>query len=138
VRQRVLAYVTRERHGRIELLVFDQPASPEAGTQVPAGRLEPGETLYDGLLRELSEESGIGGVTIVRELPILGDWVRESPYEEHAFEVHLRQEAPDRWDHVVHGDGDDAGMVFSYRWLPVDSEIQLWAAADDRTYIQLR
>ena len=37
VRQRVLAYVTRERNGAKELLVFDHGTS-EAGTQVPAGR----------------------------------------------------------------------------------------------------
>ena len=48
MRRRVLAYVTRERDGRRELLVFDQEADPGAGTQVPAGRLDPGHpTLGD-------------------------------------------------------------------------------------------
>ncbi len=74
MRQRVLAYVTRERDGRIELLVFDQRDDPDAGTQVPAGRLDPGESLEQGLLRELHEEAGLDGVRIVRELPILGEW----------------------------------------------------------------
>jgi len=36
VRRRVLAYVTRERNGRTELLVFDHRDDPGAGTQVPA------------------------------------------------------------------------------------------------------
>lgn len=133
-----MAYVTRKRDGRTELLVFDQPGSPEAGTQVPAGRVEPGETLEEGLLRELHEEAGIENVEIVRELDIAGDWVDASPYEEHAFELRLRGEAPDRWEHAVHGDGDDAGMIFSYRWLPVDSEVKLWSSASDTTYTQLR
>jgi 8-oxo-dGTP diphosphatase len=133
-----MAYVTRERDGHTELLVFDQPAAPEAGTQVPAGRLEPGESLDEGVLRELFEEAGIDGAEVVRELRIVGDWVDASPYEEHAFELRLRQETPDWWDHVVQGDGDDAGMIFSFRWLPVDSEVRLWSAATDHTYMQLR
>ena len=36
----MLAYVTRERDGRKDLLVFDHRDQPDAGTQVPAGRLE--------------------------------------------------------------------------------------------------
>lgn len=133
-----MAYVTRERGGRTELLVFDQPAAPEAGTQVPAGRVDPAETLEQGVLRELLEEAGIDGAEVVRELEIVGDWVATSPYEEHAFEVRLRQETPDCWDHVVQGDGEDAGMIFSFRWLPVDSEVRLWSTATDHTYMQLR
>ena len=133
-----MAYVTRERDGRIELLVFDQPADPEAGTQVPAGRLEAGESLEQGLLRELYEEAGIDEVEIVRELRVLGDWLDESPYQEHAFEVRSRGETPDSWEHIVQGDGEDAGMIFSYRWLPIDSEITLWRSWSDSTYTQLR
>ena len=125
MRQRVLAYVTRERGGRIELLVFDQRGDPEAGTQVPAGRVDRGETLEDGLVRELHEEAGLDGVRIVRELPILGAWADTSPYENHAYEVRAEEPTPDRWDHVVHGYGDDAGLVFEYRWVAVDSELEL-------------
>jgi 8-oxo-dGTP diphosphatase len=136
VRQRVLAYVTRERHGRTELLVFDQRGDPEAGTQVPAGRLDPGETLEEGLLRELHEEAGLDRVRIVRELPILGDWAQTARYENHAFEVRAEGATPDQWEHVVHGDGDDAGLVFEYRWVGVDSELKLWEG--DPTYTQLR
>jgi 8-oxo-dGTP diphosphatase len=136
VRQRVLAYVTRERDGRTELLVFDQQGDPEAGTQVPAGRIDPGETLEEGLLRELHEEAGLDRVRIVGELPILGDWAEGSPYENHAFEVRVEGETRDTFEHVVHGDGDDAGLVFLYRWVGVDSELTLWEG--DPTYTQLR
>jgi 8-oxo-dGTP pyrophosphatase MutT (NUDIX family) len=135
--QRVLAYVTRPRAGRLELLVFDQRGDPEAGTQVPAGRLDPGETLEQGLRRELHEEAGLDRVRIVRELPVLGDWVARSPYENHAFEVRVDGgEAADSWEHAVHGDGDDAGLVFEYRWVPVEPGLDLWRG-DDLTYLQL-
>jgi 8-oxo-dGTP diphosphatase len=126
VRRRVLAYVTRERDGARELLVFDQEADPGAGTQVPAGRLDPGETLESGLLRELHEESGLERATIVRELD---SW--DTRYENHAFEVRIDgEEAADTWEHVVHGDGDDAGLVFRYRWEPVRPDLMLFNRID--------
>ncbi len=125
MRRRVLAYVTRERNGRRELLVFDQN-DPHAGTQVPAGRLDPGETLAEGLLRELHEEAGIEQATIVREL---GSW--NTSYENHAFEVRTIGEEPaDAWEHVVLGDGDDAGLVFRYRWEPVRPDLMLFHRID--------
>jgi 8-oxo-dGTP pyrophosphatase MutT (NUDIX family) len=134
-RQRVLAYVTREHRGRTELLVFDHRDDPEAGTQVPAGRVDEGETLEQGLLRELHEEAGLDCVRIVRELPILGEWPEDSPYENRAFEVRVEGPTPDGWEHEVHGDGEDTGLVFRYRWLPVERKIRLWSG--DPTYTQL-
>jgi 8-oxo-dGTP pyrophosphatase MutT (NUDIX family) len=125
----VLAYVTRERDGRKELLVFDGPEHPAMGTQVPAGRLDPGESLEDGLRRELHGEAGLERVRVMRELLVLGDWVARSDYENHAFEVCVDgEEPPDTWEHVVHG--DDAGFVFHYRWAAVDSDIELWGGSD--------
>jgi 8-oxo-dGTP pyrophosphatase MutT (NUDIX family) len=58
-RQRVLACVTRQRAARVELLVFEAPRHAEIGIQVPAGRLDPGETLESCLRRELVEEAGL-------------------------------------------------------------------------------
>jgi len=136
-RARVLAYVTREREGRTELLVFDQQGDPGAGTQVPAGRLDPGESLEDGLRRELHEEAGLERVRILRELPVLGEWVARSEYDDHAFEVCSDGvELPDTWEHVVQGDGDDAGLVFLYRWEPVEPGLVLWSGIDP-TWTQL-
>jgi 8-oxo-dGTP pyrophosphatase MutT (NUDIX family) len=136
-RMRVLAYVTRERQGRKELLVFDQRGDPEAGTQVPAGRIDPGESLEQGLRRELYEESGLERVRILRELPVQGAWVADSPYDDHAFEVCVEgDDAPDTWEHVVHGDGDDAGLVFEYRWVPLGPGLDLWRGRDT-TYEEL-
>ena len=42
-----------------DLLVFTQPASPEAGVQVPAGTVHDGEEPRVAALRELEEETGI-------------------------------------------------------------------------------
>jgi 8-oxo-dGTP pyrophosphatase MutT (NUDIX family) len=128
VRKRVLAYVTRERDGVKEVLVFDHRDDPSAGTQVPAGRLDPGETLEQCLLRELNEEAGIVDGVVVRELPRPD---RPSRYENHAFEVRTAgHERADTWDHVVHGDGDDAGLVFRYRWELVRPDLMLFNRVD--------
>ena len=127
MRQRVLAYVTRERHGRKELLVFDHRDHPEAGTQVPAGRVDPGETLEECLARELDEEAGIAG-PILRELG-RPSWPKR--YENHAFEIQVDgNDLPDEWSHEVHGKGDDAGLVFLYRWEPVRPELMLFNRPD--------
>lgn len=124
----MLAYVTRERDGVKELLVFDHRDDPSAGTQVPAGRIDPGETLEQCLVRELHEEAGIENGVVVRELSP-PSW--PSRYENHAFEVRAPgHESTDVWDHVVHGDGDDAGLVFRYRWEPLRSDLTLFNRTD--------
>jgi 8-oxo-dGTP pyrophosphatase MutT (NUDIX family) len=124
-RQRVVAYVTREREGRTELLVFEDPVHPQMGVQVPAGRLDPGEELEAGVLRELGEESGLTAVRIVRELPGFEEHYA-SRYENHGFLIALEDDAPDEWQHLVVGDGDDAGFVFHYRWVPVEPNVRLF------------
>ncbi len=129
VRQRVVAYVTRERNGRAELLTIAAKDHPEVGIEVPAGRLDFGETLEEGLRRELAEETGLSGVRIVRELTEF-----ESSYqsfcENHAFHVVLEQETPDEWEHEVHGDGVDSGMIHLCRWVPLTEDLELWNARD--------
>ncbi|MDX6401275.1 MAG: hypothetical protein QOF27_1881 [Gaiellaceae bacterium] len=101
-----------------QLLVFEHRDLPEAGTQVPAGRLDPGETLEDALARELDEEVGVEA-RIVREL---GNVTRDhgeevGTYESHYF--HLETDEPrDTWEHEVSGAGDDAGLVFSCHFVP--------------------
>lgn len=128
---RVLAYVTRERDGRRELLVFDHRDHPDAGTQVPAGRLEPGEDLEAGLLRELEEEAGLADARIVRKFATFGpgELPHGRSYTNHAYELESPG-ARDEWEHTVLGDGDDAGLVFRYRWIPLDPEPTLWGGVD--------
>jgi 8-oxo-dGTP diphosphatase len=128
---RVVAYVTRERDGRRELLVFDHRDHPDAGTQVPAGRLEAGEDLEAGLARELHEEAGLDDARIVRTL---GEFDGEAlghgvGYRNHVYELESAT-AGDAWEHVVLGNGDDAGLVFVYRWEPITPDLRLWGGRD--------
>ena len=130
-RRRVVAYITRERDGRRELLVFDHREYPGLGPQVPAGRLEPQEELETGLLREIEEEAGLTAVRIVRELPGFEDHY-PSRYENHGFLLEVKGETPDGWEHVVVGDGDDAGLTFRYRWIPITPDVRLFDRAHPR------
>jgi 8-oxo-dGTP diphosphatase len=124
-RRRVLAYITRDCNGRTELLVFAHGDDPEIGVQVPAGRLESGEELEAGLRREIEEEAGLTNFRIVRELPGFEDHY-PSRYENHGFHLVLEGEAADEWEHVVLGQGDDAGLTFHFRWLPISADLHLF------------
>jgi ADP-ribose pyrophosphatase YjhB (NUDIX family) len=129
VRRRVVAYVTRERGGRTELLTIEAELYPEEGVQVPAGRIDYWETLEEGLRRELAEETGVTGVRIVRELPDF-ECTYPTYYENHAFHLVAEEETPEAWEHRIHGEGVDSGLVHRCRWLPLTDDLKLWNEGD--------
>ena len=63
--EKVTAFVTRERNGVRELLLFRHPT---AGIQIPAGTVEDGETPETAVIREVYEETGLRGVNIEQSL----------------------------------------------------------------------
>jgi ADP-ribose pyrophosphatase YjhB (NUDIX family) len=125
-RLRVVAYVTRGD----DLLVFEHRDLAEAGVQVPAGRLDDDETLADGLARELAEETGIRA-RMIREL---GHVTRvhetNDVYESHYMHCETDDER-EAWEHVVHGNGDDAGMIFACRFVPLHAVPPLAGRQDE-------
>jgi 8-oxo-dGTP diphosphatase len=137
IRRRVVAYVTRERDRRLELLTIEAELYPEDGVQVPAGRIEHGETLQEGLRRELAEETGLTGVELVRELPDF-EATYENYNENHAFLLRATQETPDEWRHEVHGDGVDAGLIHLCRWVRLTPKLKLWPSGVDPMLRHLR
>jgi 8-oxo-dGTP pyrophosphatase MutT (NUDIX family) len=62
---KVTAFITRSGPAGEELLLFQHPY---AGVQIPAGTVEPGETLEQAVLREACEETGLEGLQIRRSL----------------------------------------------------------------------
>jgi ADP-ribose pyrophosphatase YjhB (NUDIX family) len=71
VTYKVFAYIT---HGR-RLLVFRHIRAPQAGIQVPAGTLLPGEKPEAGVLREAQEETGRTDLDLVS---FLGEQMHEA------------------------------------------------------------
>ena len=63
--EKVTAFVTRPGSDGYELLLFEHPA---AGIQIPAGTVDLGESTDDAVLREASEETGLGALTISHRL----------------------------------------------------------------------
>jgi 8-oxo-dGTP diphosphatase len=128
IRQRVVAYVTQGR----ELLVFDHRDKPDVPTQVPAGRLDPDESLEEGVLREVEEETGVF-VKVVAELADAEEVERlygAQVHETHAFHAVAEQGGPKEWEHHVSGAGMDSGFVFVCRWVSLDDCPPLWGSPD--------
>ena len=126
MKHKVLAYITRERDGCRELLVFTHRDYPEAGVQVPAGTVEPGEAIEAALFREIREESGLTNLQLARKLAEHEE--TEWGQIRHVFHLIAPNGTPDRWTYIVHGKGEDAGMVFEYCWLDLSERVE-WAGA---------
>ena len=125
VRKRVVAYITRGA----ELLVFEHGGT----TQLPAGRIDAHESLEEGLVREIEEETGLTAVTIVRELAGPGEHAGlfgQGAHENHAFWAVTEPDTPDTWTHSVTGAGSDLGHVYHCRWVPLGECPPLWGKPD--------
>ncbi|MGW6316400.1 NUDIX hydrolase [Streptomyces sp. NPDC055099] len=129
-RIRVAAYVIRQGDAP-ELLVFDHVDEPEAGTQIPAGGVQPGEGLEEAVIRETSEETGLQTVRVVGQFVVEDKPHPETGHPRRTTYFHLQAPAdtPHTWDHRVHGADSDAGMAFSCRFVPLPLQFPL---ADDQ------
>jgi 8-oxo-dGTP pyrophosphatase MutT (NUDIX family) len=125
---KAVAIVVRERGGAREVLAF---VHPQAGVQLPRGTVEPGEDFAAAALRELHEESGLALETTPEPL---GQWDRvldgrygEAPngalHRWHLFLLEAPAGLPDAWDHEAVGSEEEAGLVFAFRWLPLDAAL---------------
>jgi 8-oxo-dGTP pyrophosphatase MutT (NUDIX family) len=63
--EKVVAFVVRKKENAHQLLIFKHPAN---GYQLPAGTVEENETLESALLREITEETGLNNVKIIKKL----------------------------------------------------------------------
>lgn len=117
--RKVFAYVVRGVvEGAPELLAFESHDEP--GLEVPKGTVESGESLEGAALRELHEETGVTDARTLRELGT-ADWCGET---QHFLLIEAPPGVPLRFEHTVTGDGADAGLVYRYRWLPIDAALQ--------------
>jgi ADP-ribose pyrophosphatase YjhB (NUDIX family) len=133
IRKRVVAYITRERSGRAELLTIEHRDLADLGLQVPAGRIDAHESLETGLHREVEEETGLGDVRIVAELADADEFERlygAGAHRSWAFHAVAEAAGPDEWEHPITGTGMDASLVYMCRWLPLESRLLLWGKPD--------
>jgi 8-oxo-dGTP pyrophosphatase MutT (NUDIX family) len=129
VRKRVVAFVTREHEGRTELLVFDYKGM----TELPGGRIDAHESLEEGIVREVEEETGVADLRIIEELADAGEFVRlygRGTHETHVFHLVTHGKTPEEWEQHVTGTGMDAGLVYACRWVPLEHCPPLWGKPD--------
>ena len=115
-REKVLAYVTFRSD---ELLVLEHtPGHVDAGTQVPAGGVEPGEEPSAAVVREVEEETGLR----LSQPIYLASYEWPTPgapsRTRHFFWLVAPAGTPDTWQHRVHGAGVDSGMLFRLSFVP--------------------
>jgi len=118
ISERVGAFILRKNKSLHELLLFRHPDSKNASIQIPGGGVEAGESIEAALYREINEESGLTNLTIIRKLGESRRCWLDTNVEScrHYFLLELLEGVPDQWVHFVHGDGNDAGLKFSYYW----------------------
>ena len=67
---KVTCFITRPGDRGTDLLLFHHP---NAGVQIPAGTVEPGEAPEAAAMREAAEESGLTGLVLLRSLREVDD-----------------------------------------------------------------
>ena len=119
-RARVACYVVRDLGDGLELLVFDHVDFPDAGTQVPAGGMDPGESVFEAAAREVSEECGLSTVAVVRELGTSDRPHAETGRAQHTtYVLATTTDARPGWTWRVAGDGEDEGLLFRCWFTPL-------------------
>lgn len=131
IREKVVAYITHVDpvSGGTRLLVFSQPSAPEAGIQVPAGTVQPGEPPEIAAAREAREETGLTDLELVQALGErtfdMRPWGKSEIHHRRFFHLRCHDETPpDRWEHTEPdpdgGDGasDPSPIVFALSWVP--------------------
>jgi 8-oxo-dGTP diphosphatase len=135
MQDKVLACIFRITSGSEELLVFQQKVDPAAGVPVPAGTVEPSETVLAALWREIEEESGLAraDLTLWSRLAVHNDpdWNQRR----HVYWLLAPHHLPDQWQQVVEGHGQDEGMVFDYYRVPAVADLHL--AAEQHLWLAL-
>jgi uridine kinase len=129
VKRKAFAYMTH-RHPELgeRLLVFSHPNAPEAGIQVPAGTIRPGESPEEAVLREAYEETGLENLEIVgflgerfRHATNLG---RDEIHQRFFFHLRCSGSPPAVWRHYE-PDPDDGSEppLFELFWARLPDEV---------------
>lgn len=117
---KAFAYITHDHR----LLVFEHTDAPEAGIQVPAGTIEPGETPAEGALREAHEETGLTQLDLAHYLGYqtwrMKDVGKAEIHMRYFYHVRCTQpDPPQRWQHAdrLPSAGSERAVPFTLYWV---------------------
>jgi 8-oxo-dGTP diphosphatase len=130
IRHRAYAYITN----RSRLLVFRHVDAPEAGLQVPAGTIEPGESPDHAVLREAREETGLGELLVVvsflaRDERDMSDCGVDELQHRWFFQLRCDGDPPARWRHAETSGA--APIWFEFFWADLPDGVPKLVANDD-------
>lgn len=105
-----------------ELLTLSFRDIPYPYLRLPGGNVEISETPAEGLMREISEETGLAELSFVRCIGIARYYkvYTRKNVVRWDYLLNCTGDIPDQWDHEVTGSDPDSGEVFCYRWLSPD------------------
>lgn len=134
-KRKAFAYITRGS----KLLVFEQPDSPEAGIQVPAGTIEEGESPEAGVMREAWEETSLEGLKLCcflgEQSRDMSDYGKDEIHQRYFYHL-LCEEAPETWSHGEYSPGDEPSHDrtlrhrFDFYWVDLADMPELIAEHD--------
>ena len=128
-RVRAASYITRTGRQGPELLVFSYPTTPEAGTHLLGGGIEPGERPDAAAVRDAIEETGIQGNLELHGVVGIqqGTYDTGDPRISIYFSTLITDEPRDAWTHTMIGDEGawDTGLQVHYRrFAPLNEAAQ--------------
>lgn len=141
IKEKVFAYITNGER----LLVFSHPLSPEAGIQVPAGSLKPGEDPAEGVMREAFEESGLSGLEMVgylgeQNLDRTPYGARDEIHHRHFYHLVYPGNPPETWRNYETdpSDGSPGPIPFDFFWVKFPEGVPQLIADHDFMFVKLK
>ncbi|MET4563172.1 8-oxo-dGTP pyrophosphatase MutT (NUDIX family) [Lysinibacillus parviboronicapiens] len=123
VLEKAYGYITREREGRLQVLVFEQNMNG-AGIQIPNGTVEEGETALEAVAREMFEETGLTYLA-VKELIAQDYYNHYSGALQKRYFYHLTtNEQRDSWQHCPTG-VNEADLELTFYWIEDEHDVLL-------------
>ena len=132
IRHRAYAYITNGSR----LLLFTHPEAPEAGIQVPAGTIEPGEDPQDAVMREAKEETGLTELRyeqfLAQDTRDMRDCGRDELQYRWFFHLSVQGPIEKTWRHGEHAEDGSVIHPFDFFWADVRALPKLVANYDDK------
>lgn len=129
IQKKVLAYILNDK----KLLIFDEPEFPEIGFQVPGGTVEEDENIFDAVIRESQEETGISTFEIISYLGQKDFFVEKYNLRlnRHFFLLKTNEKKDETWEHTEKFNSiEDTEILFRFKWVELKDMPVLLAEQD--------